>query len=70
MDVVNNAPLFLEGALDWLGVRGGFSESLTKFLVGLLKAVPMAAVVAADLAGDEAEPCGDQHPYRHEVRSP
>jgi hypothetical protein len=45
--------------------------SLSKFIaeisVGLLKAVPMAAVVAADLAGDEAEPCGDQHPYRHEV---
>ena len=37
MDVVDDASLFLEGALDWLGVRGGFLESLTKFFVGLLK---------------------------------
>ena len=67
MDVVDDPSLFLEGTLDWLDVRGGFLESLTKFLVGLLKAVPMAAVVAADVAGEKAEACGDQHPYRQDV---
>ena len=67
MDVVDDAPLFLEGALDWLGVRGGFLESLTKFFVGLLKAVPMAAVVAAGITDDEAEGCGHDHPYGYEV---
>ena len=62
MDVVDDAPLLLEGAFDWLGIRGGFVEPLAEFLVGFLKAVPMAAVVAAELADDKAEARGDQHP--------
>ena len=46
----------------WIGLvfGGGFLEPLTKFLVGLLKAVAMAAVVAAGLADDEAEGCGQR----------
>jgi hypothetical protein len=56
--------LFLQGAQDGLAIRGGFLESIAKFLVGLLKAVPMATIVAAELADEEAEGSGQDHPYR------
>lgn len=37
------------------------------FLVSVLKAVPVAAVVVADLAGEEAEAIGGQHPDWYKV---
>jgi hypothetical protein len=46
VDVVDDAPLFLQSVLDWLAIHGCFIGPLTKFVVGLLKAVPTAAVVA------------------------
>ena len=67
MDVVDDAPLLLEGAPDRLGFHGGFLESLTKLLVGLLEAVTMAAVVAAGLTDNEAEGRGQDHPEGYEV---
>ena len=66
MDVVDDAALLLDGPPDWLGVRCGCLESFAKFFLGLLQAFPMAAVVAAEFAGDEAEDRGEHHPQRQE----
>jgi hypothetical protein len=66
MDVVDDGPLLLQGALNWLAFRRGFFELFTKFLVGVLKVVAMAAVIAADLTDDEAKGCGQDHPDGYE----
>ena len=68
MDVVDDAPLFLQGALDMLGFRGGFLKPVMEFLVGLLETLAMAVVVATGLTDDEAEGCGQDHPDGDEVR--
>ena len=67
MDVIDDAPLFLQGELDWFGIGHGFLKPIAKFLIGFLKTFLMAEVIAAGLADHEAEGCCDQHPYRHEV---
>ena len=53
----------------WIGLAfgRGFFESLTKFLVGLLKTLAMTRAVAAGLTDDEAEGGGEHHPYGYEV---
>lgn len=64
MDVVDDAAVLLGSALDRLDFRCGFIEPLTKVTVDLLEACSMATIVAADLADEETEACGDEHPYR------
>ena len=63
MDVVDHAALFLDRAVDWVSVGRDFLEPIAKLLIGFLKTLAMTDIVATDLTDDEAEGCGQDHPY-------
>ncbi len=62
MDVIDDAPLFLQGALDRFCIQRDFLEPIAKFVVGLLQTFPMTAEVAISLANQQAEGSGEQQP--------
>jgi hypothetical protein len=67
VDVVDHAALFFDRAVDWLRSGRDFLEPIAKFFVGFLKTLPMTRAIAGDLAEEEAEGCGEDHPYGYEV---
>ena len=67
MDVVDDAALFLDRVVDWFRGGAGFLEPIAKFFVGFLETFPVPRVIAGDFADEEAEGCGEDHPYGYEV---
>ena len=55
MDVVEDAALLLQLSVDRICGDAGLVEPIAEFVVGLLETLPMVAVVAEYVAGEEAE---------------
>jgi hypothetical protein len=58
VDIVDQAALFFESAVDGVSGGRGLLESLSKCLSGFLKALPTATEVGISLTDDEAESGG------------